>query len=647
MSTFTPGLPYWAQWVDLVVELGSAPSWLPGGPAWGLGEWGVDEWGGLLDPEWREVTFAVEDIETDTGRQGALDPGDVGRCSLTLYDPGAEFGLGGDSAIGNLVRIRATVGENDDPIFFGRIVEAIAPGDLDVPEVLLRADDILGSALGHEDYSPLPATSASGRIGQLLDRANFPDDRRDIEPDGTELIEVDRPGTYRLDAARDAAKAAGGTLWAGGEGIIRYRGRYFTLPADPTPQMRIGTTAEDDADPSALALFESREQVANDIYHATEGAALVSRQVDPLSRSRYGNRSEVITDYLNAAQYDLDDVARRRLDAAAWPVARVDPCQVPVIDEDSAAVINLTVGSLVLLTYSGADAWQRLQLVGGIGHSITAEEWVVTLRTYDALILLAPGPARWSLTRWGEATWQGEAPPSLIEDFQWAVLYWVDGPAFRSMRESTGGALILNWPDETDDPAAPLHGIGWRPGSAMPAWGLDAPAGVDLAFGQLASGQWPPTARPWSLVWCGRIPDTGDPVPFEQLVTLAALGGDDVPALFRNRDTFEARTATATVASSVPVTLREPVLVIIDFFADALQITVNGITDDGPPITDPAPLVGVTLGSSPVNVNTNPTMARTWVAGVIAGVLTRDERADLLARMARYGVVDLGGTDSA
>ena len=645
MTFYTPREPYWAQFVRLRVAVGTAPSWVPTGTLWGEAEWGVDVWGGNFEPDWHDVTDFVEAIDTDSGRNGPLDPGDVGRATVSLYDPAGDFGLSGATlAIGALVSATATIVETGESVglFFGSVVDADAPGDLDAATVSFRADDLLGTALADTDFAALPVSSASGRLDELLDRSLFPHERRDIQPDGTILIGVDKPGTYRIDHARAAVKSAGGTLWADGVGVIRYRDRDLVI-VDDEPAVRIGTTRTDDVAPTALVLVEDRAQIVNDVFHQTVAQALSAHFVDPTSRQRYRPRPEVVTDLLNARQEDLDEVARRRLERCAWPIAHVDPCQVAVFDAGGARTVRLRIGSVVLLTYTGSDPWQRLQLVGGIGHTVTPDEWIVTIRAYDALMALDPdAPARWSLCRWGVAEWQGVPAVDLIRDFAWALLYWVDGPAARSRigwPPPPSGTSVLSWPNELGELDSGSDSITWKPPSPFPSWSNVWPAGVDANFGQLASGPFDePLERPYALVWCGQVVDTGDPVPFEMLFTAAPYQGLDYPGIvYAGNGTFYGRCATAFAQVTIDDPFG-PVLVVADFRADVVGLTVNTLTVTSPPITDPALAPGLTLAGSPTNATTNATRARTWFAGVIDGFLAPDRLEALLTFAGRYGV---------
>jgi hypothetical protein len=104
----------WAEFAELVVELGPVGSWVPSGAAeWGVAEWGVGAWGsGYLSPSsWRDVTESITSLDIDTGRNGVSDPGDVGTLSLMLYDPAGELGIaGGKERVGNLIRARVKHG---------------------------------------------------------------------------------------------------------------------------------------------------------------------------------------------------------------------------------------------------------------------------------------------------------------------------------------------------------------------------------------------------------------------------------------------------------------------------------------------------------------------------------------------------------
>jgi hypothetical protein len=485
----------------------------------------------------------------------------------------------------------------------------------------------------------------SGRLNDLLDRSLFPAELRDIEPDGTALVGAEVTG-IRLDAARQAVRSAGGTLWADGEGRILYRTRHFTLPDDPSPAMRIGTTAADDAAPSGMVLGESGTQVQNFIFRATLDKVHEVTVADANSRSRYGLAASMQNDRLNVDRASLVDIAQRELDHGAWPLPRVDPIEVIVHDEGSALVTHLGIGSLVHLTYSGADPWDRLQIVGGIAHRVTPDEWSTVLRCYDPLTLLVSDVSQWSLSRWGVGTWGGDPdrPPPEWSPMvlPWTAFYWVDGEVFREDHGPPQGIPrpVFAWRSEKGDLDQVGWVIGWRPPQPQSQWGMPpAPEGVDLNTGQLGTGPQAPRALPVTLVWCGYLLNPGA----QRIV--AAKPVDDpvnVPCLqVLANGTFRAATGSGVADSRVAPLRLVPFLVLAEFHPFAASIEVNGVSDIGGPVTGSPTATGFTLSGAPSSPTMNPTDARTWAAGLLPRLLSGDEKKSLRAWAGRYGVITI------
>ena len=109
--------------------------------------------------------------------------------------------------------------------------------------------------LSTDDDEGLPAQSVTERITDLLDRAGVPAELRDLADDPTTILAVDAPGN-RLDAARGAvASSVGGTLYAAGDGTIRYRFGSFLIAPSAPPAYSIGTVPGSVC-PAALDLAE-------------------------------------------------------------------------------------------------------------------------------------------------------------------------------------------------------------------------------------------------------------------------------------------------------------------------------------------------------------------------------------------------------
>jgi hypothetical protein len=409
-----PSAPaFFAPWAWLRVELGTGVGWAPTGDTWGTALWGTATWGSGFEPEWHDVTAATLSFDTDTGRSGIFDPGDVAQASLVLFDPEGSFGIAGTRvATGSLLRAFAQAGADERPLFLGRVTAAKATGDLVTPTVSVSAIDSLGTALGLDLPIPLPAQTVTERLHYLLDRVSWPERFRDIEDDATALLEVEDAKNL-LDSARLAAESAGGTLWATGAGVITYRDRNFGV-VSPDVEMEIGTQGGDVAAPTQCELDEDMSRLANIVNLETaadDPAKLHASIADPRSIARFGPVTLSKSDLVTAVQADLNAIAARLLAAGVDPIERVDPLALEVHDELTARAVLLGIGSLVHVTYTGADPWERYLMLGGIDHKVSPDGWSVGLRCYDALSIGA-GSSKWGLGWWGVSVWAESASKS-------------------------------------------------------------------------------------------------------------------------------------------------------------------------------------------------------------------------------------------
>jgi hypothetical protein len=413
---------WWAELAELVVELGPVGSWTPSGPVWGVGEWGVAFWGsGYLSPAaWHEITASLITFDCDTGRNGVSDPGEIGTASLTLYDPEGELGIAGNEKerIGSLLRarVRHVASGAWRGVFYGKVTDAQADESLSLPTISMRAVDMLGSVLATDDAEPLPAQSVIERLDELLDRAQFPDTMRALDPDPTRLLAIDKAGN-RLDAARGAVSSAvGGTLFAVGDGTIRYEHGATNIAPDAVPDYRIGTVAGAVC-PSSLSLGEASSRVINyydwtnqaknalgaDSLPAPRPAPLNSVLSEPGSMHRYGRLASVRTDLLNANGIELDELVRSELSRTAWDAEAVESCEITVADAASAELVLAAIGELAEFDYTGADPWHSVQVLGNVAHHVSADEWRVALGAYPPTV-----GALWGVGRWGVSAWASE-----------------------------------------------------------------------------------------------------------------------------------------------------------------------------------------------------------------------------------------------
>ena len=398
---------WWADFAAVRVELGVVDSWTPSGGEWDGGEWDLALWGqSYLTPNrWLDVTADVVSLDLDTGRNGVDDPGDVATASVVLHDPIGDYSIAGvdHSAIGNLLRVSvdATAAGRSAITFHGKVTDAGAVGDLAAASSSLKAIDLLGALLSTDDADELPAQSVVERIAELCDRASVPAELRDLSDDSTALLAVAKVGN-RLDAARGAAASSvGGTLWATGDGVIRYRyGAFLVEPGTPAAYS-IGTVPGSIC-PSALNLAERGADVKNVYSWTTQDRddPLSAAAEDFPSTRRFGRASSVRTDLLNADHAELRALVQAELARTAWSPDRVDSCAVPIHDDESAALVCVAIGDLVDFAYTGSSPWSARQLVGSYAHHITPDEWTVELRAYPAIVSTQWDDAQWDVDTW-------------------------------------------------------------------------------------------------------------------------------------------------------------------------------------------------------------------------------------------------------
>ena len=397
----------WADVALVTVELGLVDSWTPNGSEWGGAEFDVGLWGeSYLTPNrWVDITADVESLDLDTGRNGVDDPGEIATASVTLHDPLGAYAIAGTSksAIGNLLRVSTTAiaAGQAARAFHGKVTEAGAVGDLVAPSTSIKAIDLLGAVVSTDDPDPLPAQSVTERLVEILDRAGVPAELRDLADDATALLALDK-AENRLDAARDAISCSiGGTLWAAGDGTIRYQfGTFLVEPGTPAAYS-IGTVPGAVC-PSSLNLAEKGADVVN-VYDWTtsdQDAPLNAAESDTDSIRRFGRSASVRTDLLNSDGDELAALVDATLARSAWSPERVDACSIPVHDDGSAALVVVQLRELVDFAYSGSAPWQARQLVGSYAHHITPDEWTIDIKCYPAIVSTQWDRAEWDVDNW-------------------------------------------------------------------------------------------------------------------------------------------------------------------------------------------------------------------------------------------------------
>ncbi|HEX3453131.1 MAG TPA: hypothetical protein VHS03_00785, partial [Gaiellaceae bacterium] len=205
----------------------------------------------------------------------------------------------------------------------------------------------------------------------------------------------------RLDAARGAvASAVGGSLWAAGDGTIRYRHGTFSLdPSQTDATYHIGT-APGFVCPSVLDLIENVNGVLNVYDWANQAGDVRATAIHTESVRRYGRNASVRTDLLNVRQVEADELVAGELKRTANPAELIDSCEVPIHDDESAELVLVAIGELAEVAYTGAAPWSGLYLVGAYSHHISPDEWTVHVKAYEATVGATWGTGAWGVSEW-------------------------------------------------------------------------------------------------------------------------------------------------------------------------------------------------------------------------------------------------------
>jgi hypothetical protein len=255
--------------------------------------------------------------------------------------------------------------------------------------------------MGTDDGDPLPAQAVSDRLNALLDRAGFPASHRLIDPDTVHLLPTEKVGN-RMDAARGAVESSpGGTLYAPGDGTIRYDHGATNIDPDAVPRFRIGT-APGYVCPTGLVLVESASLTAN-LYDWTNIDNVTPLRVtlqEPHSVNHYGRQANVRTDLVNAQQSELEALVESELARTAWPGDAIETCTLDLWDSASAELCLVQIGDLLDFDYTGADPFTGWQLCGRYAHHVSPDAYTLDIGAYAPTV-----GALWGVGRWGVSAW--------------------------------------------------------------------------------------------------------------------------------------------------------------------------------------------------------------------------------------------------
>jgi hypothetical protein len=409
----TPPAPGQALGADLVHLTLALPTV---GDVWGGGRWGTATWDDLDYNNFVDASCDCHGVSVQRGRSGPLDHAAPARATFTLdnhaglYSPWNTVDVNGRDALGPImgpgVPVRAATATG--PIYTGFVTTVTETDDGGESTVNVTAADALsylGDANGFEQAAQGANELAGARLARIITNAQVPALVDRSLATGVTALQATTLAKGALEEAWLTADSDGGTFWATPAGVLR----YVDPPGLEAPEFTepIATFTDDVYDqpgvtlcPIMFTVTSDRDHVKNVVSVARVGGT-TQTVADQASIARYGARSTQRTDLIHTTDDWSLTVARFMLARLANAAVSISPIDGVPTDDDTwyAFAHHVDLGSRVRLRR--ARFGQTLDVVAtvdGITHSITLDQWTVTLRC-------SPGTQVTGYSHWGAAVW--------------------------------------------------------------------------------------------------------------------------------------------------------------------------------------------------------------------------------------------------
>jgi hypothetical protein len=403
-----PGTALGADLVHVTLALPTASD------VWDRGRWDEDRWDAVDFDNFVDVSCDCSGVSIDRGRSGPLDHAQPGRARLELDNPtgiyspwntidvnGSDMGrpvLGPDTPL----RVATATG----PLFTGfvrTVTETDDGGESTVALACTDALSFLGDANGLEQAAQGAGEAAGARLGRIFNQAALPAlVDRDLDA-GVTALQATTLAKGALEEAWLTADTDGGVLWATAAGVVR----YVDPPGIEAPEFTEPVaTFTDDPDrtpglcPIQFTVASDRDHVKNVVTVARAGGT-AQTVTDPVSISRHGARTTQRTDLIHTTDAWSTTIAQIMLNRLSNAEVTLSPLDgVPTDDDEWYALAHVVdLGSRIeVIRHRWAQVLEVLATVDGISHTITLDQWTLTLRC-------APGQQTQGYTRWDSARW--------------------------------------------------------------------------------------------------------------------------------------------------------------------------------------------------------------------------------------------------
>jgi hypothetical protein len=288
--------------------------------------------------------------------------------------------------------------------------------------------DAMALLHGHNPIAletPTGVQATHERVEAALDRAGWPEDKRDIR-EGEHTMQSSYLAQSVLEECQRASEAEGGAFFIDPSGIAVFRPRDW-LVTDERSTVVWGYLGYDPIDEDAnygeivgVQPFWEIERIRNDIQYARVGSTVQSAEDSP-SITLYQRQSYRRLDFQNNSDIEVLFLARRAL--AGWKDNRmrldsvtIVPRPDPTNSNPNQLLWDTQYGDLFAIRVATGQGWEyeRETHVMGISHRITADDWEVTFALDDSgmagaadrelLVPVYSPEAWWQLTEVGGTT---------------------------------------------------------------------------------------------------------------------------------------------------------------------------------------------------------------------------------------------------
>lgn len=411
-----PPIPPPAAGTALAADLVHVTLALPvAGDVWDRARWDTATWDDLDYTNFVDASCDCSGVSIDRGRSDPLGHIQPARISFNLDNPTGLYSPW-NTVDKNGADILAPVLGPDTPMqvatHLGPIVtgwvqsstETDTGGESTVAVTATDALSFPADANGFEQASQGAGELAGARLARILDAAQVPALVDRSLGTGVVGMQATTLAKGALEESWLTADSDGGVFWCTPAGVLRYVDpNGLEAPEFTEPAAHFVDAANEDTGtlcPIGFTVANTRANIKNVVSVARAGgtAAVVA---DPASVARHGARTTQRHDLIHQSDDHSARLARLMLARLAGADLTLSPIDGVATDDDDWFDLahHLDLGHRVELTRSRwGQTLRALATVDGIAHSITLDQWTVTIRC-------SPGTQLKGWSHWDTALW--------------------------------------------------------------------------------------------------------------------------------------------------------------------------------------------------------------------------------------------------